>query len=720
MQLMKNNKVFYIVIILSLVVALAVSVERINIESQNKNVDVILDFTELNELAKQSNEDVSVWLNLFKEQGINKVGLSEESLYSLMEEGQPVKAEIMEKVVQDIYWADQMPQSMLNNIYSSQGHYDPNDVLITTSSEDLFNFIEAALKERYGSDRYFSAQGEHTYYILLDGSSKDTLYESKEKLYETNDKPYRELRKAEYSKLMYLSLGFDQDKLKKVNNANMQVIPRTVGLDGWNGTKFEKAVVKEYNALKETPEYILFAGLEIIGQDDGSDNIKAYINTNHIKVGVVESTFQRGHNEQTGLQELIKASNYNMVRTFTTWNYIQNRYQYYNYPGAEEIENTFFRAITERNIRLIYFKPIKEFKDHYIYVTNKDEYKEMFENLKNRISEHNITFGSASVMPPYNTGIFSKVLITLGTVAGSIILLSAFVNLNKKYMYGLMGLGTLGAIGAFVVSFELAELISALAASIVFPSLAIYYLLLRCRYYQSSLAGDERLSRIIAICVKELVIISGISAIGALLTSSVIADIDFLLELSFFRGVKLAQLGPIVIFLLLYLSVLGSKASTGNKFEINGIKGILTSSIQVWVVLVAGIVLAAGYIYIARTGHETAIEPMKIEMIFRNFLEEKLLARPRNKEFLIAFPALMLTIFMVIRRLKSWLPCIFGIAAVIGQTSIVNTFMHMRTPMYMSIIRTGYSLLFGIVLGVLYLLAFELLLRIINRVKGEA
>ncbi len=720
MQLLRNNKVFYILIIISLVVAIAASLGRINVETNNKNVDVIVDYTELNELAKQSNEDISVWLNLFTELKVNKVGLSEESLHSLMEEGQPVKAEIMKKVVEDIHWADHMPETMLKAIYSNNEQYDPNDVLITTSSEDLFDFIKAAMKERYDSDRYFTAQGENTYYILLDGTPKDTLYSSKEKLFETNDNPYRELRKAEYSKLMYLSLGFDKDKLQKVKNADMQIIPRTVGFDGWNGRKFEKAVVEEYSQLKEIPEYILFAGLEIIGQDEGSVLIKDYIESNHIKIGMVESTFQRGHNEQTGLFELVEASNYNMVRTFTTWNYIQNRYQYYNYPGAEEIENTFFRAITERNIRLIYFKPIKEFKDHYVYITDKNEYIKMFESLESRIAEHGIYFGPASVMQPYKIGVVKKVLMTLGTIAGGMILLSAFIDLKNRYKYGLLGLGSIGAIGAFIVSAQLAELASALAASIIFPSLAIYYLLLRCRYYQSVLAQDEKLSKTIIFSIKELLIASSISAIGALLTSAVIADIDYLLELSFFRGVKLAQLGPIIVFMLLYLSIFGSKESLNKKFDMSGIQDILAYNIKVWVVLVGGIVLAAGYVYMARTGHETSIEPLKIEMIFRNFLEEKLFARPRNKEFLIAFPALMLTVYMIIRRLKNWIPFIFGIAAVIGQTSIVNTFMHMRTPMYLSIVRTGYSLLFGIVLGVIYLVLFELLLRIIKRVKGEA
>lgn len=718
MQLLKN-KVFYICIVISVIVAGMTSVDRINIEKNNKNVDVIIDYSELNQLAHQNKEDVSVWLDLFKDMKINKVGLSEESLDSLTKEGNPVKAELMQLVVENIHWKEELPTNLLDAIYSNNNQYDPNDVLVTTSSEELFEFIKTGLSKRYDSDKYYTAKGENTYYILLDGTTKDTLYGPKEKLAETNGKGYREIRKSKYSKLMYLSLGFDEHKLEKINNANMQVIPRTVGYDGWNGEKLEKAVIKEYSQLKETPEYILFAGLEIIGEDKGSLLIKDYLKTNNIKIGMVESTFQRGHTEQIGLTQLVKDLNYNMVRTFTTWNYIQNRYQYYNYPGAEEIENTFFRAITERNIRLIYFKPIKEFKDHFIYVTDKNEYIKMFDSLKNRIAQHDIHFGKASVMPLYNANIVKKMIMTFGIMSGGMILLLAFIHLNKKYQYGLFGLGVIGVIGGYMFNAQLAELASALIASIVFPSLAIYYLLLKCRQYEVSLEKNEKLSKIIAFGIKELIITSSISLIGALLTSSVLADTEYLLELSFFRGVKLAQLAPIVIFIIMFLSIFSSKESVNKKLELSVIKDILTSSIKIWMVLVGSIILVAGYIYIARTGHETSVEPSQIEMIFRNFLEENFLARPRTKEFLIAFPALMIMLYMIIRRYKNWMPFIFGIATVIGQTSIVNTFMHLRTPLYMSIVRTGYSLLLGVIIGVFYLVALELLNIIINRVKEK-
>jgi len=113
-----------------------------------------------------------------------------------------------------------------------------------------------------------------------------------------------------------------------------------------------------------------------------------------------------------------------------------------------------------------------------------------------------------------------------------------------------------------------------------------------------------------------------------------------------------------------------------------------------------------GYYYIARTGHDTSIEVSSIEMLFRNTLEEVLLARPRSKEFLFAFPAIMMMVYCSIKKFKMW-SLVFGMGGVIGVTSVINTFMHIRTPLYLGFARTGYSLLFGMILGIVAILIFN-------------
>ena len=124
-------------------------------------------------------------------------------------------------------------------------------------------------------------------------------------------------------------------------------------------------------------------------------------------------------------------------------------------------------------------------------------------------------------------------------------------------------------------------------------------------------------------------------------------------------------------------------------------------------VLLGIVLLGVGYYYIERTGHDSAVEVSSFEMIFRNALEDILIARPRNKEFLCAFPAVMMLVYTSIRKFKLW-PILFGLASVIGMTSVVNTFMHIRTPLYLGFYRTGYALVFGIVIGIIGIAVFEI------------
>ena len=84
----------------------------------------------------------------------------------------------------------------------------------------------------------------------------------------------------------------------------------------------------------------------------------------------------------------------------------------------------------------------------------------------------------------------------------------------------------------------------------------------------------------------------------------------------------------------------------------------------------------------------------------------------------MAFPAVMLTVYCAVRRLPFW-TALFGLAGTIGMTSVCNTFMHIRTPLYLGVVRTAYSLLFGIVLGVVYIAGFELLYRLYGMVRKK-
>jgi len=158
----------------------------------------------------------------------------------------------------------------------------------------------------------------------------------------------------------------------------------------------------------------------------------------------------------------------------------------------------------------------------------------------------------------------------------------------------------------------------------------------------------------------------------------------------------------------------GESKTTPGKLEYHDLKDLLNSHIRLWMMFIAVILGGAGAYYIMRTGHDSSIEVSSFEMLARNELENILIARPRTKEFLIAFPSIIMMTYCAVRQFKKW-SIIFGIAGVIGITSVINTFQHIRTPLYLGFARTGYSLLIGIIVGIVLMLVFEGLYRIYDK-----
>jgi hypothetical protein len=708
-----------IIIAIAVIVSFVSIGGRISVERQNKSYDIVLDYNELSTMAQQSDHDIAWWLGEFKKMGITKVGLAEESITSLMEEtDMPVHGAVMDKIMKDADWEAEYPADFVAEL--KQAGYDKYDVMIKAASPEAFDFVANAVKERYPSEKYLIWRNDAGGYIVLNGTAKQTLYSEKYKYLNSMKKGFIEKDEIASSKLLYLNFGLLPSKVKAVQDAGMEIIPRTASYEDWNGKSYAEAVIASYQKLGIKPEYLIVGGESVIGYDDGIQTAEKYLKDNDIRIGLIENTTQRQNILQYGVDAIVKNTGYNAVRIFSVWDYIQNRYQYYGYSGAQEIENTLFRAVVERNIRLIYFKPIKEFKDQHVYVTNLEDYQSMFTNLEKRLAEHNITFGDASVMAPYKVSLWEKLIMAIGCVAAAVLLIRAILPIGRKLKLALFALGALGAAGAFVVMPGYAELITSFAAAVIFPCLGTLYIVRQSKEYADTLDKSEGIVRIAMLGVVTLVCAVAVSLLGAVMTAAPISSINYMLEIDIFRGVKVAQLLPLAFFAVAYLAYYGfgtSKKHPGN-LEYNDMRDMMNASIKVWMILLGVLLLGVGYYYISRTGNESSFQVSSVEMLFRNTLEDHLIARPRSKEFLFAFPAVMMLVYTSIRRFNLW-PILFGLAAVIGLTSVDNTFMHIRTPLYLGFARTGYSLLFGIIVGIGGIVVFEIGYKLYQKLERQ-
>jgi hypothetical protein len=121
--------------------------------------------------------------------------------------------------------------------------------------------------------------------------------------------------------------------------------------------------------------------------------------------------------------------------------------------------------------------------------------------------------------------------------------------------------------------------------------------------------------------------------------------------------------------------------------------------------IAVGLAGAAVIAYVLiRMGNASAAWKPGMEQTIRDHLEALLIARPRFKEFAVGYPLLILGLHLRSHtRIKSfWEDGRFLIGfGMIGPISMVNTFCHLHSPLYLAIWRSVNGILFGTVLGLM-------------------
>lgn len=180
-------------------------------------------------------------------------------------------------------------------------------------------------------------------------------------------------------------------------------------------------------------------------------------------------------------------------------------------------------------------------------------------------------------------------------------------------------------------------------------------------------------------------LITAFSLSGALCEAALLSDPAFAARLEVMRGVKVVLLVP---------WILGAALLVGRKEWVR-----LSKTPVLWwqAALCVGLVGAA-LVLVARSGNTGLFQRMLGEQNWRQGLENFFGVRPRTKEFLIGHPLLFLGLFFQGKG-NTRAAAGFMALGLIGQISLINTFSHAHTPLDLSLARTGWGLLLGLVIG---------------------
>lgn len=351
-------------------------------------------------------------------------------------------------------------------------------------------------------------------------------------------------------------------------------------------------------------------------------------------------------------------------------------------PDPEAAIDRSVRAVKERSIRIILLRPFPTL-----------EGSARIDGLARVMS------GTVEAMPsPYQLGVaapFGELratpLLTIGALLASVAMATALGSMLAGWAALLAGGGTalLGIAWAVSGSSFLGDLLR-LGIAVTAAVLALYV--------ARPAHGLGRAT--IEYAKAGLIVIA-----GGLTISGLAYGTGFLTAADDFWGVKALLIAPIL--LAAGVAVYVSLRKPGWRDGLT----IARLPIQVWQVVAVGIVAAAGWYLLLRSGNTGAATD--IELLLRQELEDLLFVRPRTKEFLIGFPALLVGIMLVAQSRHGWW---LYVVAAIGTASAIDTFAHFNAPLAISLLRTAYAIVFGYFVGLVGLGVLWALVRGARRI----
>ncbi|MGP4078040.1 DUF5693 family protein [Halobacillus sp. K22] len=446
-----------------------------------------------------------------------------------------------------------------------------------------------------------------------------------------------------------------EEAVSEITDADLEVIVSVGAKSAENWKQQLDAAVHYYS---READYVHISGNKVPGYPDTADMNQFADILSEGKEGVYFTEFQR----LDGFKEFTEDLNYNVIR-------MHDLDLLHGHQTVEEKVDRTLRAVKERNQRSILLSSMEaDTLDHTV------TYLEKITEAMPSGFELKEADGWKDFSPPLWATLASF-------LAGILFIYQSLVSIFRYRLIGwLAASASIGLMAAYLITDSLLFLQGfALGVGLVTPVCAV----------KATAVGSTRIREITLSYAKAL----GISLIGIVIIIGLLNGTVFLTGIALFRGVKLLYVVPLLFF--------GVYALWGLTFK------EVKQSVKGWHLILFVLVGAAAVYYVLRSGNSQAVS--ELELWFRTKLEDWLYARPRSKEFLLGFPAYLLAL-AVLPRFKR-IGKMLLIPGVIGFMSIVNTFTHLHIPLHISMLRTGYSIVFGYIIGLLAIGIYKLIIK---------
>ncbi len=500
-----------------------------------------------------------------------------------------------------------------------------------------------------------------------------------------------------------LGVGYDEESVTLARQAGMMIVARPMP----DFLLTPEAVEASMRQARELSDTVLFNGVSVAGGAGLAKQTAEIIDRNNLEFAFVELV------PQDGATNLAAALKYQIIRTHSI-----SQEEMIKTSPARGLDR-FTLGVTERNIRLCYIRLMLSPQPDVVEAN-----LAYLRSIHDALAKAGYQFGDPQPFRPLSVPRPALMLMVLGVVGGGLWLLMDMLRPRDCWFWGLGAFGAVAGLGASVAARGLAEAAFPLLAAAIFPTLAILVVASRARAAGESWGvgnadGAPRPAPVWK-AIGLVVLAAALTALGGLLVAGMLSSSAYMMQIGQFRGVKLAQLLPLVLVLgVMVARTYGAVGAvtdrdlpgsgsvtppTGWPLLRGGLVNAGEALVKYWHAIAVFLVLGLVAFMIMRSGNVSAVEVSGLELKLRALLDQILVVRPRTKEILFGFPALLLGLTLLLRGRPrtAWVWLTFG---TIGLISLTNTFCHLHTPLPISLLRIINGIWVGLLVGIVWLAA---------------
>lgn len=630
--MIKDKKLIIFILVISVALSLISIFKRFSLEKMHNGIEIIIDSDDFQNLAFQEGISFYELLRELKSAGVTTLSI-------------PM-----------LTWQDLEAKNYVG-IFS----YRELGRLILSGNIDLLI-----------SSLYRQGNPSETYVIVKPGFDiskgidllKDLIGYGRVSLFQYNSNQVF-IVKTTPSNLRLLPSGYiDSALIETAKSLGYRIVFRPLNTPYINQRVIPK-MLESILPYKDITTGLLFQGTEVLGYPKYLEDVAKLIKENGFNIAVVEFSNQKG------MEVLTKDLKGSIVRLHS----ITSGEMYKLKP--REILDRVIRAVKERNIRLLYLRPIPNIYEKETLI---EENIALISSIKERLSKEDFVVEKASILPNWQG--FRLAILSMGLGIGIAILLIGQDILPLSLVWILVLLSFLSGGLTILFPFSLFKKLLALGVACIFPIVPIWLIVLSDR-------KEPKLNKVIKVTL--------LSLTGGLIIGGGLSSTDFMLQINQFMGVKLAHIIPFILLLLLiYIS------------QREVIVSILTYPLNVLSLLLILVFVGGGIFYILRTGNISSEAVWDFEIKMRTILERLMFVRPRTQEFLIGYPSIFLALEFL--KTKRDVGILFSIISLITPISIMNSFCHIHTPIYITLLRTLNGFILGSVVGYLLVIILHKIL----------